>query len=88
MLVNFRVENFKSFKELTELSMEATKLKILENTHTFTQKNILGQSELYSLIEYGKGKVKDNFKLEKNYLEGKFGATPYIHSLISEINDG
>lgn len=47
----------------------------------FTQKNILGQSELYSLVEYGKGRTRDDLVLEKNYLDGKFGATPYISSL-------
>ena len=53
----------------------------------FTQKNILGQSELYSLVEYGKGKTRDDLVLEKNYLDGKFGATPHIGSLAYEIND-
>lgn len=54
----------------------------------FAQKNILGQSELYSLVEYGKGKVRDDLALEKNYLDGKFGAIPYINSLVYEANDG
>ncbi len=54
----------------------------------FAQKNILGQSELYSLVEYGKGKTRDDLALEKNYLEGKFGATPHINSLAYEVNDG
>ena len=53
----------------------------------FTQKNILGQSELYSLVEYGKGKTRDDLVLEKNYLDGKFGATPHISSLAYERND-
>lgn len=54
----------------------------------FAQKNILGQSELYSLVEYGKGKVRDDLALERNYLDGKFGAIPYINSLVYEANDG
>ena len=53
----------------------------------FTQKSILGQSELYSLVEYGKGKTRDDLVLEKNYLDGKFGATPHISSLAHEEND-
>ncbi|MFK5914357.1 MAG: ATP-binding protein [Woeseiaceae bacterium] len=53
----------------------------------FTQKSILGQSDLYSLVEYGKGKTRDDLVLEKNYLDGKFGATPHISSLVREVND-
>lgn len=53
----------------------------------FTQKNVLGQSELYSLVEYGKGKTRDDLVLEKNYLDGKFGAIPHIGSLAFEVND-
>ena len=44
----------------------------------FTDKNIYGNSDLYSLIEYGKGKTRDDLILEKNYLEGAFGAIPHI----------
>lgn len=47
----------------------------------FTQKDIYGVSELYSLVEYGKGKIRDDLVLEKNYLDGKFGAVPFINSL-------
>jgi len=51
----------------------------------FTQKDIYGASELYSLVEYGKGKARDDLVLEKNYLKGKFGATPHINfSLLDE----
>lgn len=53
----------------------------------FTQKSVLGQSELYSLVEYGKGITRDDLVLEKNYLDGKFGATPHISSLAHEVND-
>jgi len=53
----------------------------------FAQKNILGQSELYSLVEYGKGKTRDDLVLEKNYLDGKFGAIPHISSLAHEANN-
>jgi len=44
-------------------------------------KNIFGVSELYSLVEYGKGKMRDDLVLEKNYLDGKFGGIPNISSL-------
>jgi len=53
----------------------------------FAQKSVLGRSELYSLVEYGKGKTRDDLVLEKNYLNGKFGATPNISSLTHEAND-
>jgi len=52
----------------------------------FTEKNIYGASELYSLVEYGKGKTRDDLVLEKNYLEGKFGAVPHIGSLSYEAD--
>jgi len=52
----------------------------------FTQKDIYGASELYSLVEYGKGKTRDDLVLEKNYLSGKFGAVPYIESLNYEVD--
>jgi hypothetical protein len=51
----------------------------------FTQKDIYGVSELYSLVEYGKGKTRDDMVLEKNYLDGKFGATPNINGLEYEV---
>lgn len=52
----------------------------------FTQKDIYGVSELYSLVEYGRGKARDDLVLEKNYLEGKFGAKPHISSLSFEVD--
>jgi len=52
----------------------------------FTQKDIYGASELYSLVEYGKGKTRDDLALEKNYLSGKFGAVPHIESLNYEVD--
>jgi AAA15 family ATPase/GTPase len=50
MLVNFRVENFKSFKDMTEFSMEATKLRNLRESNTFDVNNI---SLLKSAVIYG-----------------------------------
>lgn len=47
----------------------------------FLQKDMFGASELYSLVEYGKGKTRDDLVLEKNYLDGKFGGVPSISSL-------
>ena len=44
----------------------------------FTEKDIYGATDLYSLVEYGKGKTRDDLELAKNYLKGKFGAIPNI----------
>ncbi|MBT5491150.1 ATP-binding protein [bacterium] len=44
----------------------------------FVEKDIYGSSQLYSLVEYGKGKARDDLALEKNYNAGKFGAKPSI----------
>lgn len=44
----------------------------------FTEKDIYGATDLYSLVEYGKGKTRDDLELAKNYLKGKFGAVPHI----------
>jgi len=50
----------------------------------FTQKDIYGVSELYSLIDYGRGKTRDDLVLERNYLNGNFGAIPHIVNLAYE----
>lgn len=44
----------------------------------FTQKKWGGQTEMYSLMEYP---VRADQALEKNYLEGRFGAVPYLGKL-------
>lgn len=41
----------------------------------FTQKNSFGSTEAYSLVEY---KVRSNTPFERDYLSGKYGATPII----------
>lgn len=41
----------------------------------FTQKNNFGATETYSLAEY---KVRSNAAFERDYLQGKFGATPIL----------
>lgn len=51
----------------------------------FTEKNKYGNTELYSLLEFrknNKGKdVRATDNLEKHYLQGRFGAVPYIGEL-------
>ena len=78
MLVNFRVENFKSFKDMTEFSMEATKLKNLKDSNTFDFNNISllksaviyganasGKSSLLDAMTGIKGIVKNSINIEK-----------------------
>lgn len=49
----------------------------------FTQKDRYGATELYSLAEY---KVRSNSPFEKDYLAGKYGATPIIGNIGSILN--
>lgn len=49
----------------------------------FTQKNNYGASELYSLAEY---KVRSGSPFEKDYLQGKYGATPLIGNMENVFN--
>ena len=41
----------------------------------FTEKNRYGATDLYSLIEY---KVRNDATFQKDYLEGRYGAVPFI----------
>jgi len=47
----------------------------------FVEKNIYGESEIFSLIDFG---ARKDTSLEKNYLEGKFGGIPHIYNLYAE----
>jgi len=44
----------------------------------FTEKNIYGETDLYSLIDFG---TRKDSVLEKNYLAGKYGSIPIITNL-------
>lgn len=46
----------------------------------FTQKDSMGATEAYSLAEY---KVRRNSQFERDYLQGRYGATPIIGELES-----
>jgi len=49
----------------------------------FTEKDKLGITDLYSLVEYnmkGRRVRKDN-SFEKDYINGKYGAIPFIGDL-------
>mgnify|MGYP007069900805 CR=1 FL=1 len=49
----------------------------------FTQKNSFGATELYSLAEY---KVRSTSPFERDYLLGKYGATPIIGDIEKIFN--
>lgn len=49
----------------------------------FTQKDSFGATEAYSLAEY---KIRGNSPFEKEYLQGRFGATPIIGDLEAIFN--
>ena len=49
----------------------------------FTQKNSFGSTEAYSLVEY---KVRSNTPFERDYLLGKYGATPIIGEMERVFN--
>jgi AAA15 family ATPase/GTPase len=49
----------------------------------FTQKDNFGATELYSLVEY---KVRSTSPFERDYLLGKYGATPLIGDMESVFN--
>lgn len=45
----------------------------------FVEKNQVGASDLYSLVEYTKeGKVRKDRSFEKDYINGRYGAIPYF----------
>lgn len=55
----------------------------------FVEKNKYGASEMYSLVEYkeeGKTIRKDR-SFEKDYIEGRYGAIPFIGNLSNVINE-
>ena len=53
----------------------------------FTEKNIYGETDLYSLVEL---KIRNDASFGKDYIQGKYGAVPYIGDLSSylESDDG
>lgn len=45
----------------------------------FVEKNRIGASDLYSLVEYNKdGKVRKDRSFEKDYINGRYGAIPFF----------
>lgn len=57
----------------------------------FVAKGTEQNSELYSLVEFKNeqgGSVRKDAKFDKQYLEGKYGADPYLRKIIdwSDVN--
>lgn len=50
----------------------------------FVEKNNYGESNLFSLIDFG---IRKDTLLEKNYLDGKYGAIPYISELSISLDE-
>ena len=53
----------------------------------FCEKDQYGATDLYSLVEYKdeeKGAVRKDESYNKNYLQGKYGAIPYIDNILSQ----
>lgn len=48
----------------------------------FAEKDLYGESSLTPLISFG---ARKDASLEKNYLDGRYGATPYINDDVDEI---
>ncbi|MBR0581316.1 AAA family ATPase [Bacillus altitudinis] len=84
LITQFIIEMFNSTRN--------SKAQLIFNTHDstllskeifrrdqiwFAEKDNLGCSELYSLVEY-KQKVRNDESYNKNYLRGKYGAIPYV----------
>lgn len=56
----------------------------------FTEKNSIGATDLYSLVEYRINQatsVRNDASFEKDYLIGKYGAIPYFGDVSKFIND-
>jgi len=56
----------------------------------FTEKDRFGASHLYSLaeIKLGELKVRNDASYESDYLQGRFGAIPFLGDLRQVILDG
>jgi AAA15 family ATPase/GTPase len=50
----------------------------------FCEKDQFGATDLYSLVEY-KEPVRKDASYNKNYLQGKYGAVPYINEILLQV---
>lgn len=55
----------------------------------FVEKDVYGASDLYSLVEYkedGGKKIRSDRSFEKDYIQGRYGAIPFIGNLHKLLN--
>lgn len=52
----------------------------------FTEKTEYGETDLYSLIEYKEVHVRKDAAFDKNYLNGRYGAIPFLENVITEFD--
>ncbi len=55
----------------------------------FTEKNNIGATDLYSLVEYkvNQATVRNDASFEKDYLAGKYGAIPFVGNIEKFLNE-
>lgn len=47
----------------------------------FAQKDRYGAAKIYSLSDFKSSEVRSNEQFESNYLDGKYGAVPFLHGI-------
>ena len=52
----------------------------------FCEKDQYGATDLYSLVEYDEP-VRNDAAFGKNYLQGRYGAIPYINEIVLQIGN-
>ncbi len=53
----------------------------------FTEKDRYGATDLYSLAEFKKVRVRNDASFSKDYIAGKYGAIPFIGSIVDLVGD-
>lgn len=74
---------FNSEQNLNQVILATYQLALLDadirvDQIYFTEKNYRGESELYSLFDYGDAVARSDVAFSKRYQKGQFGATPVI----------
>ena len=57
----------------------------------FTEKNRFEATDLYSLVQYRENdgsKIRNDRSYEKDYIEGRYGAIPFVGDFTNLITDG
>lgn len=89
MIVNFFHEHNLNNAQLIFVSHDINLLKkdyFRRDQIWFTEKNEYGETDLYSLIEYKEVHVRKDAAFDKNYLNGKYGAIPFLGNVLTEFD--